>query len=34
MERRAGVSKYRVDMNARSVTYIGDAGQEYVEKVP
>jgi uncharacterized protein YbcV (DUF1398 family) len=30
---RAGVRKYRVDMYAGTVTYIGVAGQEYVEKV-
>jgi uncharacterized protein YbcV (DUF1398 family) len=31
---RAGVVRYRVDMSARDVTYLGAAGQAYVEKVP
>jgi uncharacterized protein YbcV (DUF1398 family) len=31
---RAGVVRYRVDMNARAVSYLGGAGQAYVEPVP
>jgi uncharacterized protein YbcV (DUF1398 family) len=31
---RAGVLRYRVDMSRRDVTYLGAAGQAYVEKVP
>jgi uncharacterized protein YbcV (DUF1398 family) len=31
---RAGVVRYRVDMAARNVSYLGGAGQAYVEKVP
>jgi uncharacterized protein YbcV (DUF1398 family) len=31
---QAGVQRYRVDMNARTVTYIGIRAEEYVEKVP
>jgi len=31
---QADVNKYRVDVNARTVMYIGASGQEYVEKVP
>jgi uncharacterized protein YbcV (DUF1398 family) len=30
----AGVVRYRVDMDARTVSYLGDAGQAYVEPVP
>ena len=30
---RAGVVRNRVDMSARDVTYLGAAGQAYVEKV-
>jgi uncharacterized protein YbcV (DUF1398 family) len=30
----AGVVRYRVDMDARTVSYLGGAGQAYVEKVP
>lgn len=30
----AGVQRYQVDMNERTVTYLGHAGEEYVEKVP
>lgn len=28
-----GVQSYRVDMNQRTVTYSGDQGQEYIEKI-
>jgi uncharacterized protein YbcV (DUF1398 family) len=31
---QAGIQRYRVDMNARTVTYIGIRAEEYVEKVP
>src|SRR5580692_5926815 len=31
---RAGVVRYRVDMSARAVSYLGGAGQAYVEPVP
>ena len=31
---RAGVNRYQVDMNARTVSYLGRSGEEYVEKVP
>jgi uncharacterized protein YbcV (DUF1398 family) len=31
---RAGVVRYRVDMGERTVSYLGGAGQAYVEKVP
>jgi uncharacterized protein YbcV (DUF1398 family) len=31
---RAGVVRYRVDMGERTVSYLGWAGQAYVEKVP
>jgi uncharacterized protein YbcV (DUF1398 family) len=31
---RAGVVRYRVDMGARAVSYLGAAGQAYVEPVP
>ncbi|MGC1482702.1 MAG: DUF1398 family protein [Candidatus Acidiferrum sp.] len=31
---RAGVVRYRVDMGARTVSYLGADGQAYVEKVP
>lgn len=30
----AGVQRYQVDMNERTVTYLGHAGEAYVEKVP
>jgi uncharacterized protein YbcV (DUF1398 family) len=30
----AGVVKYRVDMSARTVSYLGSASEQYVEKVP
>lgn len=30
----AGVVRYRVDMSARTVSYLGGAGQAYVEPVP
>jgi uncharacterized protein YbcV (DUF1398 family) len=31
---RAGVGRYRVDMSARAVSYLGGASQAYVEPVP
>jgi uncharacterized protein YbcV (DUF1398 family) len=31
---RAGVVRYRVDMGKRTVSYLGGAGEAYVEKVP
>jgi uncharacterized protein YbcV (DUF1398 family) len=31
---RGGVVRYRVDMGERTVSYLGLAGQAYVEKVP
>jgi uncharacterized protein YbcV (DUF1398 family) len=31
---RAGVVRYRVDMSARAVSYLGGAGQAYAEPVP
>lgn len=31
---RAGVVRYRVDMSARDASYLGAAGQAYVEQVP
>jgi uncharacterized protein YbcV (DUF1398 family) len=31
---RAGVVRYRVDMSARTVSYLGGASQAYVEPVP
>jgi uncharacterized protein YbcV (DUF1398 family) len=31
---RAGVVRYRVDMDARTVSYFGGSGEAYVEKVP
>jgi uncharacterized protein YbcV (DUF1398 family) len=31
---RAGVVRYRVDMSARAVSYLGGDGQAYVEPVP
>jgi uncharacterized protein YbcV (DUF1398 family) len=30
----AGIQRYRVDMSARTVTYLGVRAEEYVEKVP
>jgi uncharacterized protein YbcV (DUF1398 family) len=31
---QAGVQRYQVDMNTRTVAYLGHAGEEYIEKVP
>ncbi len=31
---QAGVKEYSIDMHNRTATYKGDAGQEYVERIP